>query len=133
MDWPQKCFLLIVQRPYFQLCVTLLCTSCEQPKQIYAQISMGLGCSQLGHTRLKIRPQSCFPPILQSWTSFCQTCKWPLLSFDKSTFYYNEIIIKIWSYHINRYTDNEHTTDVNRYKQGSLTEGEGSVQLISLY
>ncbi len=33
-------------------CATLLRTSCERPGQVYAYISIGLGCSQLVHRRV---------------------------------------------------------------------------------
>jgi hypothetical protein len=36
----------------FLLCATLLWTSCERPRQVYAYISKGLGHSQLIHRRV---------------------------------------------------------------------------------
>ncbi len=40
------------QRPYFLSCVTLLWMSCEQPRQVYGYISMGIGSSQLIYRRV---------------------------------------------------------------------------------
>ncbi len=39
-------------RLYFLSCATLLWTSCEQHRQVYAYISMGVGHSQLIHRRV---------------------------------------------------------------------------------